>query len=400
MQEAGTVTLQLDRTASLPTDGTNGTLVGRVWRPEVEGPSIIALRADGCYDVSRAFPTVRDVCEAHSPAAAIAGATGQRIGDIESILANTPEHSRNPLKPYLLAPIDLQAVKAAGVTFATSLLERVIEEQAGGEPQRAAAVRVEVEATIAGAVQSLKPGSPEAAALKQLLVAKGMWSQYLEVGLGSDAEIFTKSQPMSCVGSGAAVGILRSSIWNNPEPEIVLVVNSRGEIVGATLGNDVNLRDIEGRSALLLSKAKDNNASTAIGPFVRLFDRTFSLDDVRKAEVTLTVKGRDGFALNGRSAMARISRDPADLVAQMIGSHHSYPDGAVLFLGTMFAPVQDRDAPGKGFTHHVGDVVTIASDRLGSLINVVAYAELAPPWTFGVGALMRNLAVRGLLGAS
>ena len=391
---------QLDPTETLPADGTDGTLVGRLWHPIVVGPSVIAFQADGCYDVSRTFPTVRDVCEAHNPAAAVAGAKGERIGDINSILANTPEHSRDPTKPYLLAPIDLQAVKAAGVTFAISLLERVIEEQAHGEPQRAAAVRIEVEAAIAGAVESLRPGSPEAAALKQLLIAKGMWSQYLEVGIGPDAEIFTKSQPMSCVGTGAAVGILRSSVWNNPEPEVVLVVNSRGEIVGATLGNDVNLRDIEGRSALLLSKAKDNNASTAMGPFVRLFDRTFSLDDVRKAEVTLTVKGRDGFVLNGRSAMARISRDPAVLVAQMLGPHHSYPDGAALFLGTMFAPVQDRDAPGKGFTHHVGDVVTISSDQLGSLTNVVAYAELAPPWTFGVGALMRNLAIRGLLGGS
>jgi len=394
------MTFQLDPTATLPADGTDGTLVGRLWRPDLEGPSVVALRADGCYDVSCAFPTVRDLCEARSPAAAIAGGKGERIGDIGPILANTPEHSRDPSKAYLLAPIDLQAVKAAGVTFATSLLERVIEEQARGEPQRAAAVRVEVETAIAGAVESLRPGSSEAAALKQLLIAKGMWSQYLEVGIGPDAEIFTKSQPMSCVGSGAAVGILRSSVWNNPEPEVVLVVNSRGEIVGATLGNDVNLRDIEGRSALLLSKAKDNNASTAIGPFVRLFDRTFSLDDVRKAEVTLTVKGRDGFVLNDRSAMDRISRDPADLVAQMLGPHHPYPDGAALFLGTMFAPVQDRDALGKGFTHHVGDVVTIACDRLGSLANVVAYAELAPPWTFGVGALMRNLAMRGLLGGS
>jgi fumarylacetoacetate (FAA) hydrolase family protein len=394
------MTFQLDLAATLPADGTDGTLVGRIWRPEVEGPSVIAVRADGCYDISRVFPTVRDLSEARDPAAAIAGATGEPIGDIKSILADTPEPSRDPAKPYLLAPIDLQAVKAAGVTFATSLLERVIEEQARGEPQRAAAVRVEVEAAIAGAVESLKPGSPETAALKRLLIGKGLWSQYLEVGIGPDAEIFTKAQPMSCVGCGAAVGILRSSVWNNPEPEVVLVVNSRGAIVGATLGNDVNLRDIEGRSALLLSKAKDNNASAAIGPFLRLFDRTFSLDDVRKAEVTLTVEGDDGFVLNGRSAMARISRDPADLVAQMLGAHHSYPDGAALFLGTMFAPVQDRDAPGKGFTHHVGDVVTIACDRLGSLANVVAYADQAPPWTFGVGALMRNLAKRGLLGAS
>ncbi len=252
-EEPGIMNFQLDPTETLPADGTEGTLVGRLWRPVVEGPSVIALRADGCYDVSRAFPTVRDVCEARNPAAAITGVKGERIGDIKSILANTPEHSRDPAKPYLLAPIDLQAVKAAGVTFAISLLERVIEEQAHGEPQRAAAVRVEVEAAIAGAVESLRPGSPEAAALKQLLIAKGMWSQYLEVGIGPDAEIFTKSQPMSCVGSGAAVGILRSSVWNNPEPEVVLVIHSRGEIVGATLGNDVNLRDIEGRSALLLS---------------------------------------------------------------------------------------------------------------------------------------------------
>jgi fumarylacetoacetate (FAA) hydrolase family protein len=394
------MTFQLDPAATLPADGADGTLVGRIWRPEVEGPSVIAVRAGGCYDISRAFPTVRDLCEMRDPAAVIAGATGEPIGDIKSILANTPEHSRDPAKPYVLAPIDLQAVKAAGVTFATSLLERVIEEQARGEPQRAAAVRTEVEAAIAGALESLKPGSPEAAALKQLLIGKGLWSQYLEVGIGPDAEIFTKAQPMSCVGTGAAVGILRSSVWNNPEPEVVLVVNSRGEIVGATLGNDVNLRDIEGRSALLLSKAKDNNASAAIGPFLRLFDRTFSLADVRNAEVTLTVEGNDGFVLNGRSAMARMSRDPADLVAQMLGAHHSYPDGAALFLGTMFAPVQDRDAPGKGFTHHVGDVVTIACDRLGSLANVVAYADLAPPWTFGVGALMRNLTQRGLLGPS
>ncbi len=85
------------------------------------------------------------------------------------------------------------------------------------------------------------------------------------------------------------------------------------------------------------------------------------------------------------------------LVAEMMGAHHQYPDGAVLYLGTMFAPIEDRDAPGQGFTHHLGDVVSIASEKLGTLTNVVTTCDQAPPWTFGTGALMRNLAKRGLL---
>jgi fumarylacetoacetate (FAA) hydrolase family protein len=296
-----------------------------------------------------------------------------------------------------MAPIDLQAIKAAGVTFAVSLLERLIEEQARGKPETAAAVRADVEAALGGAIDGLVPGSPQAQELKSVLQARGMWSQYLEVGIGPDAEIFTKAPPMAAVGTGASIGVLASSRWNNPEPEIVVVANSRGEIVGATLGNDVNLRDIEGRSALLLGRAKDNNASTAVGPFLRLFDKTFSLDDVRRAEVTLTVEGTDGFRLEGASAMARISRDPVDLVAQMLGPHHQYPDGAALFLGTMFAPIKDRDAPGQGFTHHLGDVVTISSRSLGALVNVVTTCDQALPWRFGAAALMRNLARRGLI---
>src|ERR1700730_11430986 len=389
--------LRLDPVTTLPADGTAGTLVGRACLPDVEGPAVVAVRADGLYDVSRAFPTVRDLAEARDPAAAGAATEGKRIGALADVLANTPEAGRDQTKPWLLAPVDLQAIKAAGVTFAQSLLERVIEEQARGRREKAAAVRAEVEGALGGAVAGLVPGSPQAAELKRLLQTKGLWSQYLEVGLGPDAEIFTKAPPMAAVGTGASIGILTQSTWNNPEPEIVLVVNASGAIVGATLGNDVNLRDLEGRSALLLGKSKDNNASAAVGPFVRLFDRTFTLDDVRRAEGRLTVEGEDGFRLDGSSAMSRISRDPAELVAQMIGTHHQYTDGDVLFLGTMFAPVQDRDAPGQGFTHHAGDVVTIASDKLGALVNVVTTCDRAPPWRFGTAALMRNLAKRGLL---
>jgi len=390
------MTLSLNPTSTLPTDATAGTLVGRVWRPGI-GPSVVAIRHDGVFDISRAFATMRDLCESADPAAGVAAAQGERIGELAAILANTVEAARDTTKPWMLAPIDLQAVKAAGVTFAISLLERVIEEQARGAPERAAAARAEVESALGGKVEGLKPGSPQAMELKKLLQQKGLWSQYLEVGIGPDAEIFTKSQVLAAVGTGMSIGVLASSTWNNPEPEVVVVATSKGKIVGATLGNDVNLRDVEGRSALLLSKAKDNNASTAIGPFVRLFDQTFSLDDLRKTRVALTVTGTDGFILEGASDVGKISRDPQDLVSQMIGRHHQYPDGAVLFLGTMFAPVKDRDAPGMGFTHHPGDVVTIAADKLGALTNVVTTSDQAPEWTFGVGDLMRNLAKRGLL---
>lgn len=387
----------LDPAQAMPKDAGRATLVGRVWRPDVEGPSVVVVRQGKLLDISAAFPTLRDLCEADDPGAGAASAEGEVVGDVAAILANTPEATRDARKPWLLAPNDLQAIKAAGVTFAVSLLERVIEEQARGQADRAVAARAEVEKAIGGAVSNLVPGSSQADELKRLLQAKGLWSQYLEVGIGPDAEIFTKAPPMAAVGTGASVGLLAKSSWNNPEPEVVLVVNSRGQIVGATLGNDVNLRDIEGRSALLLGKAKDNNASTAIGPFVRLFDKTFSLDDVRRADVRLTVEGRDGFRLEGTSHMAEISRDPEDLARQMLGPHHQYPDGAVLFLGTMFAPIKDRDHPGAGFTHHEGDVVRISADALGELVNVVTTSDKAPPWTFGTGALMRNLARRGLL---
>jgi fumarylacetoacetate (FAA) hydrolase family protein len=340
---------------------------------------------------------MRDLCEAAEPARLVRAAEGERIGGLEEILANTPEAARDGNKPWLLAPIDLQAIKAAGVTFPRSMLERVIEEQARGAPQQAEAIRQSVAAHFGGDLANLKPGSKEAAEFKRVLIAQGAWSQYLEVGIGPDAEIFTKAQPMSAVGHGMAAGLNPISNWNNPEPEVVLVISSQGKIVGATLGNDVNLRDVEGRSALLLSKAKDNNASTALGPFVRFFDASFSLADVRRIEVGLSVEGEDGFVLSGRSSMREIARDPVDLVKQMQGRHHQYPDGSVLFLGTMFAPIEDRLGKGQGFTHRLGDITSIWAPELGRLTNYMTLSTQAPPWTFGVGALMHNLARRGLL---
>ena len=389
--------MKIPQETTLPADAARATLAGRVWRPDVAGPAVVAVRPDGVYDVTAAAPTIRDLCEAEHPATTLRGAAGERIGSLEEILANTPADARDPRRPWLLAPIDLQAIKAAGVTFVASLLERLIEEQARGQPERAAAIREEMRATIGTDLQALKPGSPKAMALKKLLVEKGMWSQYLEVGIGPDAEIFTKAQPMSAVGHGMDAGLHPDSTWNNPEPEVVLVVSSRGAIVGATLGNDVNLRDVEGRSALLLGRAKDNNASCAVGPFVRLLDEGFTLDTVRGITVKLEVTGPDGFKLSGSSSIARISRDPADLVRQMIGANHQYPDGAVLFVGTMFAPVEDRDAPGQGFTHKMGDVVTISAPELGALTNRMVRSCDAAPWDFGAGHLMRNLARRGVL---
>ncbi|PDS43678.1 fumarylacetoacetate hydrolase [Rhizobium anhuiense] len=383
--------------ALLDVAASDGLFVGRVWNPEVAGPSIVTSREGVLVDItSREAPTLSALFERQDAAGFVRAASGKAVGSVEQIVANStgkPDEAR----PYLLAPVDLQAVKACGVTFAQSMIERVIEEKAAGNPERAAAIRERVSTLIGGSLTNLKAGSPEAATVKQALIDEGMWSQYLEVGIGPDAEVFTKAPVLSSVGWGADVGLHPISTWNNPEPEIVLAVNSRGEIKGATLGNDVNLRDVEGRSALLLGKAKDNNASCSIGPFIRLFDAGYSLDDVRKAELDLKVTGRDGFVLRGKSSMSQISRDPTDLVKQTVGAHHQYPDGFMLFLGTLFAPTQDRDAPKQGFTHKIGDVVEISSAGLGALVNTVRLSTECPPWTFGISALMSNLAKRGLL---
>ncbi len=391
------LTLQESIRRVLPDDAKVAALAGRVWRPDVGGPAVVVERGGVLIDVSATYPTMRDLCEAADPATAVRHTHGEAVGTVDAILANTPAESRNPTRPWLLAPNDLQAVKACGVTFPISMLERVIEERARGDLAAAAAIRTQVLAVVGDDLAKLKPGSAQAMALKQVLIEQGAWSQYLEVGIGPDAEIFTKCQPMAAVGTGMDAGVHPVSTWNNPEPEVVLAVSSAGRVAGATLGNDVNLRDVEGRSALLLSKAKDNASSAAVGPFIRFFDAGFTLDDVRQMTVSLTVTGEDNFRLEGSSSMARIARDPLDLAGQLLNVHHAYPDGAVLYLGTMFAPVEDRDAPGKGFTHKSGDIVTVSSPKLGRLVNRIRPTDACERWTFGTSALMRNLARRGLI---
>ena len=382
----------------LPEDAERAMLVGRAWVPgDHPGPSPVIIRGADVVDISDTFPTMSELLNTESIESKMDDLNGTKIGVIGSLLENSAWHSQDKKHPYLLAPVDLQAVKACGVTFAQSMLERVIEERAKGDPSAAQGIRNDIQKVVGLDLESIIPGSSEAEQLKEVLIKKDMWSQYLEVGIGPDAEVFTKAQPMSVMGIGAQIGILEKSEWNNPEPEITLAVNAKGKILGATLGNDVNLRDIEGRSALLLGKAKDNNASAAIGPFIRLFDENFSLDDVRMAELSLTVRGLDQFTLHGRSSMSKISRDVADLVDETIGRHHQYPDGFCLMTGTLFAPSEDRDKIGGGFTHKVGDLVQISTPTLGALVNEVELSENIEPWEFGAGALMKNLAARGLL---
>ncbi|MGR2740521.1 fumarylacetoacetate hydrolase family protein [Billgrantia sp. Q4P2] len=368
-------------TAYLPQDVEQALLVGRVWRDD--GPVLVVVRRGEVIDISAQCDCMADLLDRDDAAAFARSVEGESLGPVATLLQNSLAEPQQA--PYLLAPCDVQAIKACGVTFAVSLLERVIEEQAGGDAAKASQLRAELNEVIGQDLSRIAPGSDEAMALKTALQARGAWSQYMEVGLGPDAEVFTKAQPLSSVGFGARVGLHPASKWNNPEPEIVLAVDAQGEPKGATLGNDVNLRDVEGRSALLLGKAKDNNASCAIGPFIRLFDESFTLNSVRQAHVTLRIEGEDdGFLLEGESDMREISRDPLDLVRQTVGAHHQYPDGFMLFLGTMFSPIQDRDGEGQGFTHHIGDSVTIATPALGALVNRVDRSDRLPPWTFGI----------------
>ncbi len=380
------MSITFDPADALGSDWRSGRWIGRIDRGQ--GPSPVLVVDGIVHDMVRVAPTVADLVAqgAFDPAA------GEAIGALDAIGLSVDGDVR------LLSPIDLQCVKASGVTFAVSAMERVIEEQARGDAGAAADVRARLEGRIGGSMRAVVPGSPEAAALKQALIDEGLWSQYLEVAIGPDAEIFTKSPVLSTVGWGAEVGIRSDSSWNNPEPEVVLLVDPTGRAVGATLGNDVNLRDFEGRSALLLGKAKDNNASCSLGAFVRLFDDGFTMDDVRGAEISLRIEGTDGYTLDGASSMNQISRDPEELIRQSLSEHH-YPDGFVLFLGTLFAPTQDRDVPGQGFTHKVGDTVAIATPKLGRLVNTVTTSKAATAWTFGLSALIRNLAARGLLSA-
>ncbi len=383
----------------LPADLERALMVGRVWRGgAIDGPCVVAVRGGEVVDISAHVATVADLLDRTDALDIVRSAPGESLGQASALLENALRGQDG--EPRLLAPCDVQAIKACGVTFAVSLLERVIEEQAGGDAARAAALRASMQECLGTDLSAIKPGSAQADKLKHDLIERGLWSQYMEVGIGPDAEVFSKSQPMSAVAFGADVGLHPKSEWNNPEPEIVLAVNSRAEVVGATLGNDVNLRDIEGRSALLLGKAKDNNGSCALGPFIRLFDAHFSIDTIREAEVSMLIEGADdGFRLAGASRMREISRDPLDLVAQTCGKHHQYPDGFMLFLGTMFSPIKDRDKAGGGFTHHLGDRVSISTPSLGTLVNHVQRSDAITPWTFGVRALYQNLARRGLLQA-
>jgi len=374
---------------------SEGCFVGRIWESAKGGPSLVTIKGNYIYDItSKEIPTIRDLLELKDINEYLESCDSTKLVSTEELLQSSLKKNSGM---SLLAPCDFQAIKACGVTFAKSMVERVIEERAAGDPKKAESLRNHIGGLIGDSLQNIIPGSEKANEVKKALISEGLWSQYLEVGIGKDAEVFTKAQTLSSVGYGAEVGLNPISNWNNPEPEIVLAVNGNGIIQGATLGNDVNLRDVEGRSALLLGKAKDNNASCSIGPFIRIFDENYTLDDMKSAHISLKVEGKDGYILNGSSSMSEISRDPEDLVSQTIGRHHQYPDGFMLFLGTLFAPTEDRDVVGEGFTHKIGDKVTISEPNLGELINFVNLSTVCPQWEFGIASLIKNLSQRELL---
>ena len=377
-------------------DYGTGCFVGRIWDKNKAGPCLVTIRNEHVYDItSPNIPTMRDLLELNDIKGYLDNHIGEKIVSVQELLISSLASQNKQFS--LIAPCDFQAIKACGVTFAKSMVERVIEERAAGDPKKAESLRGYIGGLIGDSLQDIIPGSDKSLEVKKALVKEGLWSQYLEVGIGKDAEVFTKAQTLSSVGYGAEVGLHPISNWNNPEPEIVLAVNSKGTIQGATLGNDVNLRDVEGRSALLLGKAKDNNASCSIGPFIRIFDESYTIANMKSAHINLNIEGKDGYILNGSSSMSEISRTPEDLVSQTCGAHHQYPDGFMLFLGTLFAPTEDRDIPGEGFTHKIGDKVTISEPYLGELINYVNLSTECPKWEFGISAMINNLSNRGLL---
>ena len=377
-------------------DYGTGCFVGRIWDNNKAGPCLVTIRNEHVYDItSPNIPTMRDLLELNDVKGYLDHNIGEKIVSVQELLISSLASQNKQFS--LIAPCDFQAIKACGVTFAKSMVERVIEERAAGDPKKAESLRGYIGGLIGDSLQDIIPGSDKSLEVKKALVKEGLWSQYLEVGIGKDAEVFTKAQTLSSVGYGAEVGLHPISNWNNPEPEIVLAVNSKGTIQGATLGNDVNLRDVEGRSALLLGKAKDNNASCSIGPFIRIFDESYTIANMKSAHINLNIEGKDGYILNGSSSMSEISRTPEDLVSQTCGAHHQYPDGFMLFLGTLFAPTEDRDTPGEGFTHKIGDKVTISEPYLGELINYVNLSTECPKWKFGISAMIKNLSNRGLL---